>query len=189
MNYVLRSLRAAALLATVVLATACSNSPGAPGAPSAPAPAARTVEFTSQNAAATNAVALKLKSTTPESVTFEVVLKDLTAPVAGAALEIGFDPSVVSYESVAQGSFLAGQTVVRAAVTKQPGTLVAVFTQRDLKNARSGSGALGLITFKLQPGSYSKFITLNPAASTLFGIGGVKIDGEGFVGGTLQVRG
>lgn len=184
-----RAASAAALLVTVVFASACSSAKGAPNAPELADGV--NVSFTSQTENASNAVALRLLDSSSQSATFEVVLQNVSQPVTGAALELSFDPATVSFDGAAAGSFLKGANpVAKAALAaRQPGKLVAVFSTRDLAQAQAGSGVLGTISFQLHSGSYSNFIALNANASTLFGVNGAQISGEGFVGGTLNVRG
>jgi hypothetical protein len=180
---------AAALCALIVTGTACSTASDTLSAPE-PGPA-RTVDFSARQLAGPNLLALRLARADAESATLEIVVKDPAQPVTGAAVEIQFDPASLSFEAVTAGAFLGGPAPIASAALsrQQPGRLVAVFAQRDLAQGRAGSGTLGSVTFRLQPGQYSNALAFVPQASTLFGRKGAPLTGEAFAGGTLKVQG
>jgi hypothetical protein len=160
------------------------------GSPSAPGLTATTATFVSQGGALNNGVALEMQGFTDESVTFDVVLRNATQPITGAAVEVRFDSSTLTSLGGSAGPFLTGATTVSRAASpsREPGKLIAVFTQRDLYRGNVGSGTLGSFTMKLEPGGYSNFLDISSSVSTLFGPGGVPLTGETFAGGTLTVR-
>lgn len=179
----------ACLLAALSVA-ACSGGGGGAG-PVGPigGGGATSVGFVSATGGLNNGIVLTLKGYTEESATFDVVLQNASQPVTGTALEVGFDSSKLTSLGGSAGSFLTGATTVSRAASpsREPGKLVAVFTQRDLYRGNVGSGTLGSFTMKLEAGSYSTALELNSSASTLFGPGGVPLTGETFAGGTLTV--
>jgi hypothetical protein len=169
----------------VLLVAGCSSGGGGPAAPSL---SGTSIEFTPANGPAQDAVVLSLRGSTDESVTFDLLTRQVSTPVTAAAFELQFDPAHLSLETFSVGGLLSGVTVARVApVAGQGGRLVGVFAQRDFARGGTGTGVIGTIMMKLQPGSYSTALELTPS-STLIGEGGNLIQGEAFLGGTLTVQ-
>lgn len=181
--------RSARILLVSIAAISIAGCSSSDGGPSGPSVGGTAVTFEPENSALNNAVALALQSFDEQSVTLDVVLRNASQPVTGIAVEVQFDGDALSSLGGSAGPFLTGATTVSraAAVVAEPGKLVAVFSQRDLYRGNLGSGTLGSFTLKLDGGTFGSRISINPAASTLFGPGGVPLTGENFSGGTLDV--
>lgn len=175
--------RARLLLAAALALLGCSSGPTGPGGGAA-------VSFSPEASALNNAVAIVLQGFDDQSATFDVVLRNATQPVTGVAVEVLFDGDALASLGGSAGPFLTNATTLSRAVSvaREPGKLVAVYSQRDLYRGNVGSGTLGSFTLRLDGGSFSSRLSLNPSASTLFGPGGVPLTGENFSGGTLEVR-
>lgn len=174
-------LAAAALLVFAALA-ACGG--GSPTSPPPPPPPAAGLTFTPGGTSGGAAVVLSRTGATGGRDLDLAVEARQVGNLYGVAFDLGYPPSVLSYQGATPGDFLAtGGFQVSLQVAEQSGNLIVGVTRLGAVPGASGSGTLLTLRFSaVGSGTGSLSFSRTEAVDSA----GRPIGGVAFVGGSVQ---
>ena len=123
------------------------------------------------------------------SITLDFVASSISNPTYGAAFDLDFDPSLVSFDSFQNGSFFEPGGKVNYQVAKAPGNpgkLIVGVSLLGSSNGASGNGRILSIRFSIQNTVGTSALTF--AGNNLLDPNGQIIPNVSWSAGTIQTR-
>lgn len=173
---------AVAALSALFILPSCGGSPSTPTPPPQPRPGITYVS--SANPAPANSIVLETRASDPQQITLALRANAVT-DLYGLALDISFDPAVVSFDSFAVREFLGseGTSMITQVIENPEGTLIIGQSKFGPASGSAGTGDLLVLTFAAVAAGSSAIGIANQGAYDPEG----SITATSFFGGTLTV--